>query len=408
MNRDNLDALLSALALSPDNAPLRCEVVRGLIENSRWAEIESFAPPLLSTEHKAFGLSALARAALGAGAREKAMELYGQAINLDKKLIDEGFELMLEPENAISVKAEGFEEEKAAVARDRRRKLSFEDVGGMEQLKERIRLDIIYPFQHPEVYTAYGRKIGGGILMYGPPGCGKTYLARATAGEIDAHFYAISLDEVLSMWLGQSEKHLSEIFDTARANLPAIIFIDEIDALGAKRSQLHSASTRTIVSHFLAEMDGIGDRNEQILVLGATNTPWNVEPALRRPGRFDRVLFVSPPDEPAREAILRLHSKGRKMAPDLSYKILAQKTASFSGADLAAFVDRACELPLREAIKTGAMRDVKTGDFLKALDEMRPSTMEWLRRAKNYVTYANQDGLYDDLARYLESIRLIQ
>jgi ATP-dependent 26S proteasome regulatory subunit len=405
---DAVEVLLNALKLSPDNVPLRYQVVRALLDKSRWKDVETHAPRLLSTEHRPFALFALARAAFGIGDAVKAGELYRQAITLDRNLIDEGFELMLEPENAIPVRAEGFEEEKGSIAKDRRRRITFEDVGGMEELKEQVRLNIIYPFQHPEVYTAYGKKIGGGILMYGPPGCGKTYLARATAGEIGAHFYSVSLDEVLSMWLGQSEKHLSEIFDTARSNVPAVIFIDEIDALGAKRSQLHSASTRTVVSHFLSEMDGIGDRNEQILVLGATNTPWNVEPALRRPGRFDRVLFVSPPDGPAREAILRLHCSGRRMDPSISHALLAEKAANYSGADLAALVDRASEIPLKEAIRTGRMRDVTMSDFLRALNEFRPTTTtEWLRRAKNYVTYANQDGLYDDLARYLKSIRLL-
>ena len=165
----------------------------------------------------------------------------------------------------------------------------------MDALKEAIGVKIIYPATHPEIYAAYGQKAGGGLLMYGPPGCGKTYLARATAGELGATFISVGIADVLDMWIGSSERNLAGIFDTARRHVPCVLFFDEVDALAAKRSDFSNASGRQLINQFLAELDGVGN-NEGMLILGATNAPWHVDPAFRRPGRFDEVLFVPPPD----------------------------------------------------------------------------------------------------------------
>jgi len=153
-------------------------------------------------------------------------------------------------------------------------------------------LKIIYPLRHPEMYKAYGKSVGGGILMYGPPGCGKTYLARATAGEIEAGFIAVGISDVLKMWIGNSERNLHQLFEQARDHQPCVLFFDEVDALGGRRSDMHGGAGRQIINQFLAEMDGVGKSNEGVLILAATNAPWHVDPAFRRPGRFDRVLFA--------------------------------------------------------------------------------------------------------------------
>jgi SpoVK/Ycf46/Vps4 family AAA+-type ATPase len=321
-------------------------------------------------------------------------------------MLDEGFEAELDPEAALRIPVTGSDGRLDPVRPDGAPRVTFQDVGGMATLKEQIRLKILYPFQQPHVYAAYGKKIGGGILLYGPPGCGKTYLARATAGELGARFYILSLDEILSMWIGQTEKQLSAIFETARSNAPAVLFIDEVDALGAKRSDIQNASIRMMVSQFLVEMDGIAAKNHQLLVLGATNAPWSIDPALRRPGRFDRILFVPPPDRPAREEILRLHARGRKIDPNMPWNALSEKTEMFSGADLEHLVEQATESALADALRSGGLRDVTVNDFRQALREVKASTVEWLRRARNYVNYSNQDGLYDDLSSYLDSIRM--
>ena len=189
--------------------------------------------------------------------------------------------------------------------------ITFAEVGGMDALKEEIRMRIIYPLEKPEIFEAYGKKIGGGVLMYGPPGCGKTYLARATAGEIGANFLSVGINDVLDMWLGNSERNLHTIFETARRNRPSVIFFDEVDALGASRSDMRQTSGRHLINQFLAELDGARSSNEGVLVLAATNAPWHMDAAFRRPGRFDRILFVPPPDAVARGEILKLCCDGK-------------------------------------------------------------------------------------------------
>ena len=181
----------------------------------------------------------------------------------------------------------------------------------LKNIKNEISLKIIQPLNHPELYKAYEKKIGGGILLYGPPGCGKTHIARATAGEIKANFINVGINDILDMYIGNSERNLHEIFESARKNTPCVIFIDEIDALGANRNDMSKTGGRTVINQFLAELDGINSNNEGILVLGATNTPWHLDPAFRRPGRFDRIIFVAPPDEEARKEIFDLLLKDK-------------------------------------------------------------------------------------------------
>ncbi len=279
--------------------------------------------------------------------------------------------------------------------------LRFEDVGGMEGVKEEIRMKIILPLKQPDLFKAYGKKAGGGILLYGPPGCGKTFLARATAGEVAAGFIAIGINDVLDMWIGQSEKNLHAIFEQARAHRPCVLFFDEVDALGANRTDMLKGGGRHIINQFLSELDGVQSDNEGLLILAATNAPWHLDPAFRRPGRFDRILFVPPPDQPARAAILRLQLKGRPV-DSVDFDALAKKTEGFSGADLKAIVDTAVEDKLRAAMKSGALQPLRTGDLADAAKRHRPTARDWFETAKNYALYANQSGLYDDILAYLK------
>jgi transitional endoplasmic reticulum ATPase len=282
-----------------------------------------------------------------------------------------------------------------------RPQLTFSNVGGMDAIKEEIAMKIIFPMKHPEMYQAYGKTIGGGILMYGPPGCGKTYLARATAGEISAGFLSIGISDVLDMWIGSSERNLRELFEQARANTPCVLFFDEVDALGGRRSDMVGGSSRQIINQFLAEMDGVDRSNEGVLILAATNAPWHVDPAFRRPGRFDRVLFVPPPDRAARAEILRLHCQGKPQGA-IDHAALAAKTEHFSGADLKAVVDAAVEEKLRQAIKSGRPEPLTTSDLTRAAKSLRPTTREWFATARNYALYSNQGGTYDDVLEYLK------
>jgi AAA+ superfamily predicted ATPase len=285
--------------------------------------------------------------------------------------------------------------------------LTLQDVGGMEAVKRRLNVAFLGPMRNPELRKAYGKSLRGGLLLYGPPGCGKTFIARATAGELGARFIGIGLPDVLDMWIGASEQRLRAIFDNARRNAPCVIFFDELDAIGQKRVQLqHYGAMRGVVNQLLAEMDGISSTNEGVFVLGATNHPWDVDTALLRPGRFDRVLVVLPPDEPARIAILQHHLKDRPVQ-GLDLKALAARTDGFSGADLAHLCETAVENALEESVETGAVRAITMTDFQEALRQVKPSTRAWFETARNFVLFANESGAYDDLMAYMRTKKLL-
>ena len=279
--------------------------------------------------------------------------------------------------------------------------MNFSDVGGMSDVKREIDLKIIQPLNHQELYASYGKKIGGGILLYGPPGCGKTYLAQATAGEIDSNFMSIGLNDILDMWVGNSEKNLHDFFERARRNTPCVIFFDEIDALGASRSDMRNSSSRHLINQFLQELDGINANNDGVLIIGATNAPWHLDPAFRRPGRFDRIIFVPPPDDVAREEIFKLKLHGKPIE-SIDYRSLAKKTDGFSGADINAVIDLAIEEKLEESFKDGIPKPLSTKNLLGAANKRTASTSEWFRTAKNYALYANESGLYDSILTHLK------
>lgn len=279
--------------------------------------------------------------------------------------------------------------------------MDFGDVGGMEKIKKEISLKIIQPLKNPDLYKAFGKKAGGGILLYGPPGCGKTYLAKATAGEIEAKFINIGLHDILDMWMGNSEKNLHAVFQQARENAPCVLFFDEVDALGASRSDLKQSSMRHVINQFLAEMDGVQHSNEGLLILAATNAPWSIDSAFRRPGRFDRVVFVAPPDEAGRQDIIRQHLRD-KPAENIDVENIAKITNDYSGADLKAVIDIATEAKLEDSLAKGSIEKLQTKDLQKAVKQHKATTQEWFSTARNYALYANESGLYDDILRYMK------
>jgi uncharacterized protein (TIGR02996 family) len=399
------------LAQSPHSLPMKIGLARAFFQQGKQSHALVLLEDIIKNPNapaRAFILHAKLLA--GIGEIEKAVSEYKRAVEMDRSLADAEFAARLgigaqESESEVvdgKVRAAGNEDEDGPPAGNiERPKINFNDVGGMEKVKEEIRLKIIHPLTHPEIYKAYGKAIGGGILMYGPPGCGKTFLARATAGEIKAAFISVGINDVLDMWIGNSERNLHSLFEQARDHKPCVLFFDEVDALGASRSDMRHHAGRQLINQFLAEMDGVKASNEGVLILAATNAPWHLDSAFRRPGRFDRVLFVPPPDASARAGILRLQCKG-KPVEEIDYDHLAKKTDHFSGADLKAVLDVAIERKLQEALKAGVPKPLATKDLLAAAATLKPTTREWFATARNYALYSNQGGIYDDILQYLK------
>jgi ATP-dependent 26S proteasome regulatory subunit len=283
---------------------------------------------------------------------------------------------------------------------------SLSDVAGMDEVKARLEAAFLAPMRNPELRKLYGKSLRGGLLLYGPPGCGKTFIARAVAGELGARFVAVTLADVLDMYIGQSERNLHALFETVRANAPCVLFLDEVDAIGQKRSQLRNSALRQVVNQLLVELDDVSGANEGVFVLGATNHPWDVDAALRRPGRFDRTLLVLPPDQAAREAIVKLHLRDRPVAGVDARKI-AKATDGYSGADLAHLCEGAAERAMLDSARTGQVRMINQADLEGALKEVKPSTGAWMQLARNVAMFANESGEYDDLLAYLKKQRLV-
>jgi transitional endoplasmic reticulum ATPase len=452
----DIDALKAALAASPDNVPLLLLIAKTLEDRFELAEAESFYKRTLAVDPtNASALLAIARLldfsgessqamvrleslcasqpnyapawllrariALDEGDAKSARDFHDRAAVIDPSIADE--ELLKLILNAgggtrkIAMTSQGWKEEEenesdqfegmdAVAARELdlefrlKTDIKFDDVGGMDKVKDDIRMKIIHPLKNPELFAAYGKKAGGGVLLYGPPGCGKTMLARATAGEINASFFSIGLHQVLDMYIGQSEQRLHQIFELARKAAPSVLFFDEIDALAADRRDMRHSAGRGLINQFLAELDGAQANNDGVLILGATNGPWHVDGAFLRPGRFDRMVFVPPPDSSARAEIAKIHGREKPLV-DFDPTDLAKKTEGFSGADIRAVFDVATEQALSEAMKRGSMVPMTGKSLIQAAKDVKPSTRIWFESAKNHALYANQSGFYDDVLVYL-------
>ena len=284
--------------------------------------------------------------------------------------------------------------------------LTFNDVGGLHDVKNAIQMKIIKPFVSPGLFERFKKKVGGGILLYGPPGCGKTFIAKATAGECRARFMPIHIADILDPYIGGSEQNLRSLFSSARANKPSVLFLDEMDALGYNRSRSSSDTMRTVIDTLLTEIEGIEANTDKMLIIGATNMPWDVDPAFKRPGRFDKMIFVSPPDEEARKTIFSIKLADRPLE-QIDYDVLAKETDLYSGADIENVVETATEEVIAEIMRTGVERPIHMNDLKQAIQSTQPSTIDWLRTVKNYVKYANQGGLYNEVESFLSRYKRI-
>lgn len=283
----------------------------------------------------------------------------------------------------------------------REKTTNFADVIGLENIKKQIHKKIILPFQSPSLFQRFKKKAGGGVLLYGPPGCGKTLLARATAGECNASFFNIEVSDVLDMYIGESEQKLHAIFEKARNETPCVLFFDEIEALAGKREHARNNSFANIVSQFLTELDGFSQKNNGVLVLASTNTPWTIDPAFLRPGRFDRLFFVTPPDKEARLGILNYNLKERPVSDDIDLTMIAKKTSGYSGADLANIIEIAADEAIDASIDAGHDVAINYEHLKEALTQSRDTTSEWLTTARNYARYANDGGRYNDVLDFI-------
>ncbi|HSV37911.1 MAG TPA: AAA family ATPase [Nocardioidaceae bacterium] len=390
-------SLRRALEAAPDDVPLRLHLAEQLLAHERFADAVREAAAVLAIDPGSTEALAIMNRAAG--------DPGGDAQAAVPRTEFDWSQAESELEGAVPpMYVDGGPEPDASAYDVERSSVSFADVGGMEEVKARLDAAFLTPLRNPELRAMYAKSLRGGLLLYGPPGCGKTFLARAVAGEMGAGFISVSIVDVLDMWLGTSERNLHEIFQLARRSAPCVVFLDELDALGQKRSQLKTSAGRTTVNQLLQELDGVGSENEGVFVLAATNQPWDIDAALRRPGRLDRMVLVLPPDEPARSAIVKTHLQGRPISSiDLGW--IAARTAGFSGADLAHLCETAAEKALMDSVRTGTARTIEMRDFESSLPEIKPSTGAWFESARNVATFANADGEYDGILDYLKRHR---
>ncbi len=410
MSADRIDALREALVASPDNNGLRLLLAELLREAGRTEEAATEFDALFDAgDLPDDALLDAGTVAADLGRFDRASTYADRAAAAG--IVDGVAELraaineILGLDGSLRLVRRGPDddgEDRQVLELESGERVTFGDVGGLDDVKKSINRTIILPYQRPELYEAYGRRAGGGIMLFGPPGCGKTMLARATAGECGLPFSNIRIEEILDPYFGISERNLHDAFVQARHYAPCVLFLDELDAIGFARRKHVGSAGRALVDQVLQELDAIGADNEGILVLAATNAPWDIDEALKRPGRFDRLIFVPPPDVAAREQILALHLRGRPVE-GVDLKATAKRTPLFSGADLRSVVERSVDRVIDDALDSGGEPPLTQRHVDAALEGFRPSTLEWLATARNYVEFANQGGRYDEVSHFLVS-----
>lgn len=395
-----LTDLRAAVEASPENLIVRIMLIRGLTEAGELSEALSLALRIPAEEVTASGdrdlMSGLFRSA-GMSERAAAFSTVpGSDVEMQRPVGDN-----VKPDTPPGqLRLVGGSDAETQTG-DTDAQIAFADVGGLEQVKKDIRRRIILPFAQPGLLAKFKKSSGGGVLLYGPPGCGKTLLARATAGECGARFLNTPLSEILSPYPGESERRLSALFAKAREDKPTVLFFDEIEALAAKRSSATHSHVGQLISHFLTEFDGINSDNTGVLILAATNTPWAVDGAFLRPGRFDRMFFVPPPDKKARASIFNLELVGRPGADTVSFDRLAAATAGLSGAEISGVVEAATDAAIDATLEMGQEVPISQAMLEAGIKEISSGVGDWLATAKDYATYANESGRYDEVLDFI-------
>ncbi len=281
--------------------------------------------------------------------------------------------------------------------------VTLADVAGLEEVKQHINTKLLAPLRNKELAQRYGRTPSGGLLMWGPPGCGKTFIARALAGTLDVDFSAVGMDEILDMWIGSSEKNLATLFEAARRRAPCVLFFDETDAVGGRRSRMGvNVTMRTVVSQLLTELDGAVRDNSGVFTIGATNLPWDIDPALRRPGRFDKTLFVPPPDKAARIAVLASRLAVAPLGDDLDLARIADMSAGRSAADVGYIVETALDGAFNKAIATTTDAVVDQRALEIAASTTSSSITDWVRFATTAAEASDDAEMYGPFFRWLD------
>lgn len=425
MNAAAIDGLLAALEKLPENVPLRLNVSKLLIQAGRYAEAIDHLTVLLTIDAgNAETVKLLVDASAGLSTQGQTMDgspassaaAHAQAVSdFDWHQAEQDLGPSLpapfvedDPAGTPRVLSGSDGDTAEALFDVDRPVVTLADVGGLEDVKTRLNESFLEPMRNPEVAKAFGKSLRGGLLLYGPPGCGKTFIARAVAGELGASFMTATMTDILDKYIGETEKNLHEIFQAARRAAPSVLFLDEIDSVATKRSTLSGGAAwmRQTVNQLLLELDSMDAQNDGLFVLAATNHPWDIDTALLRPGRLDRMLLVLPPDKPAREAILKHHFSSRPIA-GIDVKKIAARTEDFSGADLEHVVTSAAEKAMMESLRKGSVQAISMSHVNEALKEIRPSTRTWLQTARNVVEFSNSNGSYDELGHYLRARKML-
>lgn len=441
MNEQLLTSLRHALAASPDDHALRLHVAEMLHAANRNTEALGEVNLVIQADpSNAAALGILGKIIAGLSAPAAALPAQNDFVSSPAALSVEnpnpvGEQVPAEKAGSETNAADGFDWDQASKQLDENLPAPFAnseplamgeedsgvaviepeapvvtlaDVGGLEEVKKRLNESFLAPMRHSEIAKAFGKSLRGGLLLYGPPGCGKTFLARAVAGELGARFMSVVMTDVLSSYIGQTEKNLKAVFDSARAETPTVLFLDEVDALGMRRGSLTGSASwlRQMVNQLLLEMDSMAGNNDGLYILAATNHPWDLDEALLRPGRLDRTVLVTPPDAAARTAILHYHLKKRPIA-GIDLAVLTRRTENLSGADLEHLCVTAAEKAMMESIEAGEIIPLNMGHMEQALAEVKASTLPWLESARNVVRFSNEHGRYDELAGYLRSRKML-